>query len=73
MKVTALIPDDLLAEVRKLAPGKTLTESLTSALRERTALQKLRKAQQKIKRNPLTRSEGFSADQAKAVNRRFRY
>jgi len=70
MKVTALIPDDLLAEVRKLAPAKTITESLVVALREWTALQKLRKAQKKIKRNPLTFSQGFSADKARAVNRR---
>lgn len=70
MKVTALIPDDLMAEIRKLSPGKTITESLITALREWTSLQKLRKTQKKIKRNPLTFSEGFSAGKVRAVNRR---
>jgi len=34
MKVTAIIKDDLISEVRKYAKGKNLTDCLTVALKE---------------------------------------
>ncbi|GAG78241.1 unnamed protein product [marine sediment metagenome] len=34
MKVTAIISDNLISEVKKYAKGKNLTESLTIALKE---------------------------------------
>jgi hypothetical protein len=42
MKVTALIPDELVAEVRQLAVGKNLAESLIFALKEWASIRKLR-------------------------------
>jgi len=43
MKVTALIPDELVAEVKQLTQGKNITESLIIALDEWVAIQKRRK------------------------------
>ena len=42
MKVTALIPDDLVNEVKEVASGKNLTESLIIALRDWLNIQKLK-------------------------------
>jgi hypothetical protein len=69
MKVTALIPDDLVAEVRALASKDNLTESLILALKEWTAIQKMRVLRNKIKSRPLAFASGFSAQSARALNR----
>ena len=42
MKVTAIIKDNLISEVRKLAKGENLTESLTIALKEWVALKHIK-------------------------------
>ncbi len=69
MKVTALIPDDLVKEVKKLASGRNLTESLIIALREWLNIQKLRILRQKVRKNPLKFSPGFSAKSIRELNR----
>ncbi len=42
MKVTTLIPDDLIVEVKHYAGGKNLTESLISALKEWVSQRKIK-------------------------------
>jgi hypothetical protein len=69
MKVTALIPDDLVAEVQQLAVGKNLTESLVIALKEWTDQKKLRQLRDKVRNSPLQFAEGFSAKKIRAMNR----
>ena len=69
MKVTALIPDDLISEVRDLSAGKNITESLIIALKEWIALQKVRQTRDKIKVRPLTFYENFNADKVRGLNR----
>ena len=70
MKVTALIPDDLVSEVRELTAGKNITESLIIALKEWIALQKIRQTCDRVKARPLTFRDNFNADQVRALNRR---
>jgi hypothetical protein len=43
MKVTALIPDELVEEVKHLTQGKNITDSLTIALNEWVESQKTKK------------------------------
>ena len=43
MKVTALIPDNLIEEVKEYAKGKNTTESLIKALSEWLKMQKIKK------------------------------
>ena len=69
MKVTALIPDDLIAEVRDLTAGKTITDSLMIALKEWIALQKIKQTRHKIKARPLAFREDFSANKVRSLNR----
>ncbi len=54
MKVTALIPEELVTEVRKHNEGKTLTQALIRALREWTAQQRLRQLNDQVSAEPLS-------------------
>jgi len=70
MKVTALIPDDLVNEVKDLTHGKNITESLIFALSEWIRMQKLKKLKDKIKSTPLSFQKGFSAESVRSLNRK---
>jgi len=61
MKVTAIIPDELIAEVRKYTKGKNITESLTIALKAWLSSEKMKELNNKIEDSPLEFSEKFSA------------
>ena len=65
MKVTALLPDDIVQEVKKLSGGKNITESILIALREYIAQQRIRKAIQKVKDKPLQFRDGFTAEKVR--------
>ncbi len=69
MKVTALLPDDIIQEVKKLSGGKNVTESILIALQEYIAQQRIRKSIQKVKEKPLQFREGFSAEKVRSLNR----
>lgn len=70
MKVTALLPDDLIQEVKRLSGGKNITESIIIALREYITLQRIKKSMQKLKDKPLLFSEDFSAEKVRFQNRK---
>jgi hypothetical protein len=61
MKVTALLPDDLILEVRKLSGGRNITDSLLIALSDYVAHRKIHMAILKVKERPLRFRDGFSA------------
>lgn len=69
MKVTALIPDDLIIEVKHYAGGKNLTESLISALKEWVSQQKIKELNKQLKKKPLQFMDDFSADTIRSINR----
>lgn len=69
MKVTALIPDDLINEVKDLAHGKNITESLIVALREWSSIQKIKLLKEKLRENPLSFKKDFSARKIREINR----
>ncbi|HNT49603.1 MAG TPA: DUF2191 domain-containing protein [Cyclobacteriaceae bacterium] len=69
MKITALVPESLMDEVRKYSGGKNITESLIIALTDYTNRQKLKKAIQKLKKNPLEFADDFSAEKIRKINR----
>jgi hypothetical protein len=69
MKVTALIPDDLINTVQELAHGKNLTESLVKALQDWSSTQNLKKLTLKVKKRPLKFSKTFSAEKIRSLNR----
>lgn len=59
MKVTALIDDDLIKEVKSLSGGKNITDSLLVALNYYVSQKKLQKAMDEIENEPLEFQEDF--------------
>ena len=70
MKVTALIPDDLVKDVKQYAGGKNITESLITALEEWLSLKKIQYLNEDIVKKPLEFSKDFSANKNREMNRR---
>ncbi|MCB1192525.1 MAG: DUF2191 domain-containing protein [Leptospiraceae bacterium] len=69
MKVTAILPDELISDVRELTGGKNITDSIEKALLEWIKIAKLKKLNQILQNNPLAFSEGFSAEKVRKINR----
>ena len=69
MKVTAILPDDIVADVKSLTKSKKTTEALIKALSDWISSQKLRKMNSEIIKKPLAFSNDFSADLIRNINR----
>jgi hypothetical protein len=69
MKVTALLPEDLIREVRKTSGGRNITESIRIALEDYVSRQRLKKAMQKVKEKPLQFLDDFTAEKVRSKNR----
>lgn len=69
MKVTALIPDQLIDDVKRLSGGGNITESLLIALNDWTSQQKLKALRERVARKPLRFQKGFTAERARRINR----
>ena len=59
MKVTALIPDELVEKVKKISGGKNITESLIIALNDYVKKDKMEKLFDQIQEEPLAFREDF--------------
>ncbi len=70
MKVTAIIPDDLLEELKQRASGKTLTESLILALREWVARKNIEDLNRQVRTRPLRFKERLEARTLRQRSRR---
>ncbi len=69
MKITAIIPDEVLEGVKAWTGAKTLTEGLVMALREWIALKNILALNRKIAADPLRFEAGFTANKIRALNR----
>lgn len=69
MKVTAIISDNLISEVKKYAKGKNLTEFLTIALKEWLAVKRIKELNNLVKESPLEFNESFSTEKIREINR----
>ena len=69
MKVTALIPEEIIDEVKKYSGAKNITEGLLIALNDYLQRQRLKKVLQKIKKKPLEFAKDFSASKVRSLNR----
>jgi hypothetical protein len=70
MKVTAIIPDELINDVKKMTGGATITDSLIIALKSYTSKHRLLKAIERVKKEPLIFQEGFTAAKVRKLNRK---
>ena len=67
MKVTAILPDDLINDVKKLSHGKNITESLKIALDEWVKIRALKELNNEVKLHPL--EFNYTADEIRSINR----
>lgn len=72
MKVTALIPDDLVNEVKELSHAKTTTEAIVIVMKEWLSSKRLRALNEKMREVPLQFRADFSAAQVRDLNRQSR-
>ncbi len=69
MKITVILSDDLIDEVKHYSKGKNITESMFIALKDWIALQKIKELNQTIKKETLKFRKDFSADEVRSINR----
>ena len=67
--MTAIIPDNLVKEVKQFSGGKNITESLIVALEEWLSLKKINDLNTEIKKKPLSFKKKFSASSVRSINR----
>ncbi len=70
MKVTALLPDQLISEIKTYAKGKTLTESLTIALEEWLQHKKIVMLNKQVQNKPLEFQKDFNPTTVRNLSRR---
>jgi hypothetical protein len=70
MKVTAIIPDDVLNDVQEFSEGKNVTDSLIKALTDWLYIKRIHKLNAELKKNPLEFKEGFSAESIRQTDRK---
>lgn len=69
MKVTALIPDEIINEVQSLSGGETITEAITIALKEWISQTRLRQLNNDVVKEPLQFYDSYTADAIRDLNR----
>ena len=69
MKLSALIPDELMAQVQKYSQGATKTECVILALQEWVSIKELKKLNVKLKKKPLEFAAGYDAKKIRQINR----
>jgi bifunctional ADP-heptose synthase (sugar kinase/adenylyltransferase) len=67
MKVTALIPDELVQETKTLSNAKNITEALIIALNTYVALKKLEAMGESVRSRPVRLR--YSAEEVRKLNR----
>ena len=70
MKVTALIPESLIDEVKTLSKGKNITESLIIVMQEWVSSKKLQSLNKAIEKSPLKFNKKYSAQKIRSLNRK---
>ncbi|MBC8345234.1 MAG: DUF2191 domain-containing protein [Candidatus Marinimicrobia bacterium] len=69
MKVTALIPEALIDEVKTLTHGKNITDSLIKALTEWVDIKKIHDLNLQVSEKPLEFKSDFDAQSSREINR----
>ena len=69
MKVTAILPDELIQSIKEETGGKNITQSLTIALTQWLKQTKINNLISQIDKKPLQFQEDFSASKIRETNR----
>ena len=68
MKVTANIPDEIIADIQKFTGGKNITDSLVKALNDWLYTKRIEKLQDNLVNEPLKFKDGFTAKSIRDIN-----
>jgi hypothetical protein len=68
MKVTAIIPDELVKETKTISHAKTITEAMIIALNAYISIEKLKAFGKKIDKHPLQFK--YTAEEVRDLNRK---
>jgi len=68
MKVTAILPDEIVNDVQEFTGGKNITDSLLKALNDWLYTKRIEKLNGSIEKNPVEFIEGFTADKVRSLN-----
>lgn len=70
MKISAVIPDELITDVQEFTEGKNITESIIKALSDWLYLKRIQRLNDALKKNPLQFADGFSAESVRNLSER---
>lgn len=70
MKVTAIIPDEIINDVRDFTGGKNITESLIRALSDWLYAKRIERLSHELQENPIEFKDGFSAEDIRNLSNR---
>jgi len=62
MKITALIPDEIIKDVQEYTEGKNITDSLIKALSDWLYIKRIQKLNDNLRKEPLQFIDGFNAE-----------
>lgn len=62
MKVTALIPDEIISDVQEYTEGKNITDSLIKALSDWLYIKRIQKLNNEVRKEPLQFLDGFNIE-----------
>ncbi|MFO7658440.1 MAG: hypothetical protein R6W78_15390 [Bacteroidales bacterium] len=62
MKITALIPDEIVHDVQKYTKGKNTTDSIVKALVDWLYIKRIEYLNKEVKKKPLQFNSGFDHD-----------
>jgi len=62
MKVTAIIPDEIISDVQEYTKGKNITDSIIKALSDWLYIKRIQKLNNEVRKDPLQFADGFNAE-----------
>lgn len=70
MKLTVLIPDEILKDIQEYTKSKNITDSLIKALSDWLYIKRVQKLNNDVKKEPLQFVEGFNAASVRNLSNR---
>jgi len=62
MKVTAIIPDEIVSDVQEYTKGKNITDSIIKALSDWLYIKRIQKLNNEVRKEPLQFADGFNGE-----------
>ena len=70
MKVTAIIPDEIINDIQEYTDGKNITDSLIKALSDWLYIKRIQKLNNEVKNEPLKFADGYSSYKVRKLSKR---